>query len=112
MAQLRNLSFTVEEYRARVRKVQTAIAETPLDGLLCHDVASTCYLTGFQSIIGAGKYVMTFVPREGDPVLVAQDFEMYNASISCWLEKEGKRAYRLFDDPITTTSQLLFERGL
>ncbi len=92
--------------------MQTNIIANRLDALLCHNVASTCYLTGFQSIIGAGKYSATLVLRDGDPILIAQDFEMYNAQISCWLDDEKKFAYKLFEDPIDLTRHLLLEKGL
>src|SRR5579863_4516836 len=110
MTGLRNLSFTIDEYRTRLHRVQTAISKVPVDALLCYNFASTCYLTGFQSVMGPGKYSMTLVPQQGDPVLLAQDFEMYNASINCWLE--DKVTYGIFEDPIEVTRRLLVERGL
>jgi Xaa-Pro dipeptidase len=112
MTNLRNLSFTVVEYRARVRMVQQALAKTHLNALLCHSPASICYLTGFQSIVGSAKYAMALIPLEGDPILLAQDFEIYNALISCWLEAKDRPEYKLYQDPIETTGQLLLERGL
>lgn len=110
MSTLRDLSFSVEEYRARVKKVQQEMAKIGLDALLCHDFANTCYLTGIQSIMGTAKYFMTLVPKEGDPTLVGQDFEMPNALISCWLE--DKASFGIFGDPIETSHRLLAERGL
>ena len=47
---IKRLAFTVEEYRARVVKVQKALADQDLDALLVHNMASICYLTGLESI--------------------------------------------------------------
>src|SRR5688572_21399793 len=58
VSKLRKLSFTVEEYRDRVKKVQREMAKVGMDALLSHNFASICYLTGFQSIMGTAKYFM------------------------------------------------------
>lgn len=110
MSELRNLSFTVEEYRSRVKKVQREMAKVGMDALLSHNFPSICYLTGFQSIMGTAKYFMAVVPKEGDPWLLGQSFEMPNALIHCWLE--DKIGYELFIDPIEASRKLLVERGL
>src|ERR1051325_6885175 len=75
---LRALSFPVEEYRARVRNVQREIARLDLDALLCHTASNVCYLTGFESVLWY-KYVLAIILREGDPILLTEDFEMPNA---------------------------------
>src|SRR5688500_5182115 len=110
MAILRNLSFSVDEYRSRVARVQRRMLEQDLDALLCHDFASICYLTGFQSIMGTAKYFMAVVPREGAPCLLGQDFELYNARIGCWLD--DLVPYAVFADPVAASRALLLERGL
>jgi Xaa-Pro dipeptidase len=48
---LRSLSFPVEEYRARLRRVQREMASLDLDALLCHTAANVCYLTGFEAVL-------------------------------------------------------------
>jgi Xaa-Pro aminopeptidase len=48
---LRSLSFPVEEYRARLRRVQREMASRDLDALLCHTAANVCYLTGFEAVL-------------------------------------------------------------
>jgi Xaa-Pro dipeptidase len=106
---LRALSFPAEEYRARLRRVQNEMAALDLDALLCHTAANVCYMTGFEALLWF-KYVLAVIPREGDPILLAQDFEMPNADITAWCE--DRVTYPVFGDPIAVTKQLLTERGL
>ena len=106
---LRSLSFPVEEYRARVRRVQRELASLDLGALLCHTASNVCYLTGFEAVLWY-KYVLAVIPREGDPILLAEDFEMPNACATAWC---GDRVtYPCHGDPIAATRDLLRRRGL
>ena len=82
----RTAAFTAEEYRRRVAAAQVRIADAGLDALLCHNLANTCYLTGFETIgsYGYGHYA-ALLGREGDPVLFASDFESHNAALFAWM---------------------------
>ena len=106
---LRALSFPVEEYRARVRRVQREMASLELDALLCHTAANVCYLTGFEAVLWF-KYTLAVVPREGEPILLAQDFEMPNACATVWCS--DRVTYPCHGDPIAATRDLLRQRGL
>jgi Xaa-Pro dipeptidase len=106
---LRHLAFDVEEYRRRVRRVQEVMAERDLDALLCHDFPNVCYLTGMESVLWT-KYALALVPREGDPTLLAESFELPNALCCSWTEDNV--GYDLGEDPIEATRQLLVARGL
>jgi len=106
---LRALSFPVEEYRARVRRAQRELASLDLDALLCHTAANVCYLTGFEAVLWY-KYALAVVPREGDPILLVQDFEMPNACATVWCD--DRVTYPCHGDPITVTRDLLRQRGL
>jgi Xaa-Pro aminopeptidase len=106
---LRNLSFTIEEYQTRVEKVRLEVLKRGLDALLVHTFPSICYLTGFQTI-GSGKYFCLVVPSHGDPVLLSQDFESHNASVSSWIEDIV--TYPVGGDPVQTTQQLLLDHSL
>ncbi|MDA0835647.1 MAG: Xaa-Pro peptidase family protein [Planctomycetota bacterium] len=100
----RRLAFTEAEYRSRVAKVQSAMAEKRLDALLCYNMASICYLTGLESI-AAHKYWLCVVPAHGDPLLLMQDFESHNASLSSWIDRI--ETYALFADPVNATRNIL-----
>src|ERR1051326_8544483 len=106
---LRALSFPVEEYRTRVRNTQREMARLGLDALLCHSAANVCYLTGFEALLWY-KYVLATVPREGEPILLAQDFEMPNACATAWCH--DRVTYPCHGDPIAVTKELLTKRGL
>src|SRR5262245_54807207 len=49
-AALKHLAFSVAEYRGRVAKVQQLMVKRGLEGLLLHNMASVCYVTGVESI--------------------------------------------------------------
>jgi Xaa-Pro dipeptidase len=103
------LAFEVEEYRRRTRAVQTLLAERELDALLCHDFPNICYLTGMESVLYL-KYFLVVVPREGDPILLSEDFELPNALYSVWTEHQI--AYPFESDPVAATRDLLAAHGL
>jgi Xaa-Pro dipeptidase len=109
VSDLRRLAFDVSEYRRRLRGVQDILIERDLDALLCHHFPSICYLTGMQSVLWT-KYFLTVVPRDGDPILFGQAFEMPNALYCVWTE--DRVGYDLDDDPIDATRRLLVERGM
>lgn len=106
---LKSLSFPVAEYEARLRRVQAAMARADIDVLLCHNVAGICYLTGFESVQWY-KYTLAVVPRQGAPILLAQDFEMANACATVWCDDWV--TYPCYSDPIAVTRDLLRARGL
>jgi len=105
----KRLAFTVEEYRARVAKVQKSLADRKLDALLVHNMANICYLTGLESI-APHKYWLCLVPAVGDPILLLQDFESHNAMVTSWVDQLA--TYKIFDDPIAATHKLLQSRIL
>src|SRR5262249_6588196 len=108
MSSLRRLAFDVGEYRRRVCAVQQIMAERDLDALLCHDFPNICYLTGMESVLWT-KHFLAVVPREGDPILVSQDFELPNARYCVWLD--DLVGYDLHRDPVEVTRELLIARG-
>jgi Xaa-Pro dipeptidase len=102
-------SFPRFEYEQRCRKVQAVMAARGLDALLCYSFPNICYLTGIESVLWY-KYFLTVIPAAGDPILVAQDFEMPNALIRSWAT--DRVTYPLREDPVEATAKLLEERGL
>jgi Xaa-Pro dipeptidase len=108
MIPLTKLSFPEIEYRNRLSRVQQAMADAGLDGILCHSMSNICYLTGYESLYLV-KYYMALVPREGDPVLLCQDFEMHNATVTAWTQR--RESYKIGDDPVEATVKLLQSQG-
>jgi Xaa-Pro dipeptidase len=109
MSDLQRLAFDVTEYRRRVRRVQEILAERDLDALLCHHFPSICYLTGMQSVLWT-KYFLAVVPREGDPILFGESFELPNALYCVWTP--DLVGFELGADPVAATCDLLKARGL
>jgi Xaa-Pro dipeptidase len=101
---LKKLSFIETEYRNRLSQVQTRMVEQGLDAILCHSLSNICYLTGYESLY-LPKYYMALVPRQGDPILLCQDFEMHNACITAWTSR--RMTYKIGEDPIEATIKLL-----
>ena len=105
----KSLAFTVKEYRDRVQKVQAIIKTCGLDGLLLHNLASICYLTGFESL-SVHKFWVCLVRPEGDPLLLIQDFESYNSQWGCWVTEI--ETFGVTADPIPALRQLLHDQKL
>lgn len=109
MSQWGSPAFGVAEYRRRTVAVQELMAERGLDVLLCHHAPNVCYLTGMESVLWI-KYFLAVVPREGDPILVCEAFEMPNALYSVWTE--DRIGFDLERDPVEVTRELLSARGM
>jgi Xaa-Pro dipeptidase len=105
---LRALSFSEQEYRTRLEKVQKAMAARGLDALLAHSLGNICYLTGFESIYPP-KYYLALIPAAGAPTLLVQDFEMHNARITAWTRDNV--AYEIHHDEVEAAARLLLDRG-
>jgi Xaa-Pro aminopeptidase len=106
---LQPLAFHVDEYRARLAKVQAVMAARGLDALLLKNRADVCYLTGMETC-----YMVAFhaavVPAVGDPILLASEFEMLNARLGAWCE--DRVTFAVQSDPIETVCRTLRDRGL
>ena len=106
---MKQLAFSVQEYQQRLANVQKHLASRRLDALLACNLSSVCYLSGLESI-GTLKYWLCLVPAEGEPVLLAQDFESHNASVFSWVDRV--LTYAVGADPIDATLNLLKAEGL
>jgi Xaa-Pro dipeptidase len=67
-----DFSFSVEEYAERLRRVRDAMREKSIDLLILNNLATVCYLTGYETPM-SDWYVCLFVPAHGDVVLHACD---------------------------------------
>ena len=105
----REAVFPVDEYRRRVVRVHTRMAERQLDAIVLFGPHNIAYLTGMDSenlfdsqacILAAGR----------DPVLVILDFEIGRFENSSWLEKPV--LYGQFDDPVAAFAGAISAAGL
>ena len=81
----RELSFTVDEYKYRVREVQEAMKGKGVEVLLAHHPLNVLYLSGFQSI-NMYDSECVIIPQEGDITLLVPEREMGNALLQSWVE--------------------------
>jgi len=97
MAIPREPAFEASEYAARLARVQAAMAERDLDGLLLFGPHNIFYLSGMDSE-NLFDFQCLIVPRDGTPTLVILDFEEARAENSVGLGRVV--SYHAFDDPI------------
>lgn len=107
METLKDLAFTVDEYRGRLARIQAAIKARGLEALLLHDRGDIAYLTGmFNGYMTA--YYAALVPAQGEPVLIASEFEILNARLNSWCD--AQHTFPVPADPIEATCRLIEER--
>src|SRR5690348_7223038 len=85
MAQPHDLPFSVEEYRARVARVQAEMARRGVDVLLINHLENIYYLTGYRTI-GYYSFMALFVPPTGDPVHLTRFVEKSALQGSSWVD--------------------------
>ena len=68
--------FDRTEYEARLARVQTALRERGLDGLLAFQPETVTWITGFFTR-GYGSFQLAVIPAEGAPVLICRDVEEF-----------------------------------
>lgn len=80
--------FAQSEYQQRIARVRAEMESRGLELLVVHNLSNICYLTGFQTLgsYGYGHYAVV-VPRGGDVVLLASDFESHNARLYSWVDR-------------------------
>lgn len=100
MSVMSDRPFTLDEFRARVSRVQRLLAERGLDAGLVTRPQNVYYLTGFRSMgaglaAGMGQVHAALIPRSGDPVLFMRSLETKAAHKYAWTEIVP---YRDFED--------------
>jgi Xaa-Pro aminopeptidase len=106
----RNMPFAVDEFKARLGKVQAALRERGWVGLMLHTPENIYYLTGYQTS-GYFAYQVVFVPATGEPLLLVRQLEQTNAEEFSWLEPAQQAVYLDIEDPIEVTHRALTKQG-
>lgn len=104
-----DLPFPLDEYRARLAKVQAGIAERGIDAVLVSIPENIYYLTGFTTT-GYYMYQTLILPAEGEPTFVTYLEEKINVLRRSWMERY--RTYSVVEDPIDVTVRALHDLGL
>lgn len=102
----RQLHFTIEEYRTRLRAVQKRMAQHKLSALLLHQPENIAWISGYWHD-GFFSYHSLVVPANGDPILIERGLEQPVAEEMSWLD--DLRNYIDGEDPETLAAQALKE---
>src|SRR5262249_19540043 len=84
MAEVRDLPFTVDEFRGRVKRVQQEIAKRGIDVLMINHLENIYYLSGFRTI-GYYSFMALFVPASGEPVHLTRLIEKTTLQGTSWI---------------------------
>ena len=99
---IRELSFPLREYQARVDKAREAMRRRDLDVLMVHTLPNVCYLSGFQTV-SPRSYTCLIVPAEKAPSIVTWRDEQSNAKLNSWVE--DLFSYVRGEDPVQRVRQ-------
>lgn len=103
------LVFSVGEYRRRVERIRSRMAEQNLDAVIFNGPENITYLTGYQT---TGYYYMQalVVPLESEPFMVTRLLEHSNVVARTWIEHSFP--YQDTEDAMGKLVVTLKERGL
>ena len=74
--------FDKSEYEARLARIQFALTEKGLDGLIAFQPETVTWLTGFFTR-GYGSFQCAIIPAAGKPAIVCRDVEEYYLDATC-----------------------------
>ena len=83
--EIRSLTFDETEFQRRHEALRAAMAHEGLDALVCTFAPSVCYVSGYETLASfVPAFLIVGVDRE--PTLLVDDFEVFNALVSSWVE--------------------------
>ncbi|MDH3663217.1 MAG: aminopeptidase P family N-terminal domain-containing protein, partial [Alphaproteobacteria bacterium] len=96
--------FDWDEYQARLARVQAALRERGLDGLLAFQPETVTWVTGFFTR-GYSSFQLAVIPAEGTPLIVCRDVEeFYLDATSAFPDRA---MWTDSDDPITVAAEAI-----
>ena len=106
----RELSFTSDEYAARLTQVREQMTASEIDVLLVHSAVDLCYLTGYQTL-WPDAYACLVLPLSNQPFMQVGEIEA-----SCAVLHGEIEDFELFDwvgaDAVPTQlAKILADRG-
>jgi Xaa-Pro dipeptidase len=104
-----DLSFTMDEYEARLEALRARLYERQLDAMLVTSPENTTYLTGFES---PGHYWFQglLVPVAWEPICVSRALEGPGVDAYSWIEHNW--TYRDEEEPMVRVTEAIAELGL
>lgn len=81
-------SFSYEEYRSRIRKLQDEMKQTDIDMLLLSSPENILYSTGYRSWYTSSLFrpVLVMIPKEGEPAISLRILEKTTVKNTSWIE--------------------------
>ena len=107
MSNNKTLPFSVQEYRARLEKLQTIMKPLGLDTLVVSGSENLYYLSGISLNYGVAQFLI--VNQTGDPQLLVYVTEEYNAKRLNWVDDWV--SYRPDQDPFSVIREMLAAKG-
>lgn len=104
----KDLPFSLEEYKGRLKTVQGKMAEQEIDVFLTHTPENIFYLTGHFTP-GYYKYQTCIVPLDREPIMLTRRFEQPNVHHLSWVEESV--AYDDTEDHVALTRDVLEGAG-
>jgi Xaa-Pro aminopeptidase len=108
MAQSHDLPFVVDEYRARVARVQDEMARRGIDVLMINNLENIYYLSGYRTI-GYYSFMALFVPTSGDPIHLTRLIEKSSLEGSSWIN--DRVLYSDTEHYLDVVTRVFKERG-
>ncbi|MDQ2701041.1 MAG: Xaa-Pro peptidase family protein [Actinomycetota bacterium] len=106
----KELAFPAEEYFRRMARVQERMADQGIDVLCCFNIASSCYLTGYDSHM-APTYQVTVLPVKGAPIFTCAELEAPVVNFHAVIEDVRVFDWTKASDTATSLAELLIELG-
>src|SRR3972149_163144 len=100
----RQLNFSPDEYRSRIRATQECMKDQGLDLMLLHSPENIYYLTGYETS-GYFAYQVLAMPAAGVPLLLVRLMERGLVEVHSWLGEWF--VWRDGDDVIDATQRLI-----
>lgn len=111
------LSFTVDEYLERARKIVKRMGEQGMDGMVFTKAANLMYFTGYTTTLYNSQFrpFLAVFPASGDPVLIVPNLEYGGAVKTTWIEDVrmwGNTKGCAGKDPVELLQAVMVEKGL
>ncbi|MBM4407950.1 MAG: aminopeptidase P family protein [Chloroflexi bacterium] len=107
-AATKELSFSLEEYGARLAGVRERMRAAGLDLLLSHTPENLTYLSGYRTP-GYYRYQCLAVPLDGEPALLTRRLEAYNVAVYSWFDRHA--TWTDTEDHVAATARLVADLG-
>jgi Xaa-Pro dipeptidase len=107
----KELAFSETEYRRRLEKVRSLMAERGLDALLVTEVPNVCYLSGYDTFV-PNNFACMILSGDDEPTLQVAEFEIPGALLNSWIKDVRVTRFNDADAVVSEFCGILRQRGL